>query len=271
MASSGDQNREGPPPSDKTFTDLQEKVMASSGDQNREGPPPTDPSDPDYVCPCHIVWELCDRCMDAIDTTAMIEQIREDQNNREDQSQKRTTHPSEKTPERSSKKLKVEGGVLDAEDTTPETTPKNGAVLVSVTRINKNKYKYNFQYRATVTAAEDPATPSTSGTQKVEEFQEEIEEVVEENNEDNEEREENGINNEMSASDSEDTPIVEFETDEEEFDGKKWSHVLQLENSNDDNPIVVGGGDALVNEDEIEEDEPEYDEDGNEIVAGHQL
>ena len=241
--------------------------MASGGDQNREGPPPSDPSDPDYVCPCHIVWELCDRCMDAIDTTAMIEQIREDQNNREDQSQKRTTHPSEKTPERSSKKLKVEGGVLDAEDTTPETTPKNGAVLVSVTRINKNKFKYNFQYRATVTAAEDPATPSTSDTQKVEEFQEEIEEVVEENNEDNEKREEN----EISASDNEDTPILEFETDEEEFDGKKWSHILQLKNSNDDNPIVIGGGDALVNEDKKEENEPEYDEDGNEIVAGHQL
>ena len=63
--------------------------MASGGDQNREGPPPSDPSDPDYVCPCHIVWELCDRCMDAIDITAMIDQIREDQNNREDQSKKK--------------------------------------------------------------------------------------------------------------------------------------------------------------------------------------
>ena len=49
MASNGDENREGPPPSDKTFTDLQEKVMASS-DENPEGPPPTDPSHPDYVC-----------------------------------------------------------------------------------------------------------------------------------------------------------------------------------------------------------------------------
>ena len=247
----------------------------ASGGGNDEGPPPTDPSDPDFVCPCHtFVFEMCDQCMDQINVQAMLDQIREDQSNREDQSKKKTTRPDEKTPERTSQNI-VEGGVLDggndeAMDTTPETTPtRNGAVLVSVTQINQNKYKYKFQYRATVTAAEDPATPSTSGTQKDEEFQEEVEEVDEEDNEDNEQHEENGMDNETSASDS-DTPIVEFETDEEEFEGKKCnSHVLQLEDSDDDNPIVVGG--YLLCEDEIEADEPEYDEEGNEIVAGHQL
>ena len=220
MEGSGDENREGPPPSDKTFTDLQEKVEANSDDQKADGPPPTDPSHPDYVCPCQINVEICDQCMTAIDiesldTTTIIEQIREDQNKK---------RPSETTPQRSSKKLKVEGGELDAEETTPqssskklkveggeldskettpETTPKNSAVLVSVTRIDKTKFKYKFEYRATMTAAEDPATPSTSNTQRIDE--------------DKEKREEN----EISASDNEDTPILDFETDEEEFDGKK--------------------------------------------------
>ena len=146
MEGSGDEKREGPP-SDKTFTDLQEKVEVNSDDQKAEGPPPTDPSHPDYVCPCQINVEICDQCMNAIDiesidTTTIIEQIREDQNKKRpsettpQRSSKKLKveggelDAEEMTPQSSSKKLKVEGGVLDAEDTTPETTPKNGAVLV---------------------------------------------------------------------------------------------------------------------------------------------
>ena len=242
----------------------------ASGGGNDGGPPPTDPSDPDFVCPCHtFVFEMCDQCMDQINVQAMLDQIREDQ------SKKKTTRPEEKTPERTSKCSQniVEGGVLeggndDAMDTTPETTPTNdSAVLVSVTQIDHNKYKYKFKYKATVTAAEDPATPSTSGTQKYEELQEEVEELDEE---DNEVHEENSMDNETSDSD---TPIVDFDntdTEEEESENEKSDRqILQLENSDDDNPIVVGG--YLLCEDEIESDEPEYDDEGNEIVAGHQL
>ena len=227
MEGSGDEKREGPP-SDKTFTDLQEKVEVNSDDQKAEGPPPTDPSHPDYVCPCHINVEICDQCMTAIDmesldTTTIIEQIRKDQNKK---------RPNETTPKKlkveggqldaeettpQNKKLKVEGGELDSKETTPET-PKNSAVLVSVTRIDKTKFKYQFEYRATMTAAEDPATPSTSNTPKSAECPKERKEVIlKENNKDEEKHEEN----EIYESDNEDRPILDFDFDEEEFDGRK--------------------------------------------------
>ena len=206
--------------------------MACGG--GSDGPPPDDPRDPDFVCPCHtFVFEMCDQCLGRVDVQKMLTQIKEEK----------------------------------SMDTTTKTS--DSAVLVSVTQVDHNKYKYKFKYKATITAAEDPVTPSTSGTQKCEELQEEVEELHEE---DKEVHEENNMDNETSDSD---TPIVDFDnTDTEEEDSeneKSDRQILQLENSDNDNPIVVGGYLLCQDQEEIESDDPEYDSEGNEVVAGHQL
>ena len=240
--------------------------MACGG--GSDGPPPDDPRDPDFVCPCHtFVFEMCDQCLGRVDVQEMLTQIKEEK------SKKNTTRPEFKTPERTSRCSQnvVEGGVLEGHDDAMDTTTKtsDSAVLVSVTQVDHNKYKYKFKYKATITAAEDPVTPSTSGTQKCEELQEEVEELHEE---DKEVHEENNMDNETSDSD---TPIVDFDnTDTEEEDSeneKSDRQILQLENSDNDNPIVVGGYLLCQDQEEIESDDPEYDSEGNEVVAGHQL
>ena len=235
--------------------------MACSGGNGSDGPPPQDdPKDPDFVCTnCHtFVFEMCDRCLGRVNIQEMLAKIQQNKgkNSTKSPMAANTTRPEYKTPERTARNSQsvVEGGVLEGHDDDMNATNEtsDSAVLVSITKLDHNKYKYKFKYN---TAAANTATPSTSGTQNCEEL-----------------HEEDNIDYESSDCD---TPIVNFDnTDNEEEDSENSNsdrQILQLDNSDNDDPIVAGGYLLCQDQEELEDEEPKYDSDGQEIIPGHQL
>ena len=205
--------------------------MACNKGNGRDGPPPQDdPKDPDFVCTnCHnVVFEICDQCLGRVNIQEILAKIQKNKGKNSTKPPKTTestpannTLSENKTPERttSNSQSVVEEGVLEGHDDDMnakndtsdaekecENRPINqgdaSAVVVSITKMDHHKYKYEFKYEPTAnTAAANTPTTSESEERKCKEI-----------------KEEDDMNSDVSDFDS-DTPIVDFDnTDNEEDD-----------------------------------------------------
>ena len=260
-------------------------MACNKGNEGNGPPPQDDPKNPNFICTnCHNnIFELCDQCMERINIQEIVAKIQKNKGKKSTEAPKTTestpasdtqTISENKTPESktSDSQSVLEEGVLEGHDMNAESDTSDGekecearpinqgdasAVLVSITKTDHHKYKYEFKYEPTAnTAAANTPTTSKSDTKECEEINEED-------------------NMDSDNSDS-DTPILDLDdADNEEDDmdsdnSNSDSQILNLDNSDNDDPIVP---DYLLSQDqeEPEDEEPIYDSDGQEVTPGHQL